>query len=92
MPHKPLVSPGVVRINAPQEKPPKPLADRLSEDLGRMVYTREKPEELFLNATALMHSVLDAMGGDLKPPDGKPEGWDTDYLDWVLRSVANRTI
>jgi hypothetical protein len=22
---------------------------------------------------------------------GKPEGWETDYLDWAIRSVADQT-
>ncbi len=45
---RPAVSPGVVNMNAPEEEPPRPLASRLSDDFGRLVYTAEKgPVRLF---------------------------------------------
>jgi len=68
---KPAVSPGVVNMNSPYVEPPRPLASRLADDLGRMVYTGEEPELPFRSASALLHSILDAVGEDLKPPDGK---------------------
>jgi hypothetical protein len=36
-----------------------------------MVYTAEKPERLFVIASTLMHTVLQAVGEHLKPPDGR---------------------
>ena len=66
------VSPGIVNLHAPQQEPAKPLADRIGDDLGRMVYTLEEgPERLIVSASALMHSVLRAVGEDLRPPDSK---------------------
>jgi hypothetical protein len=43
----------------------------VSQDLGRMVYTRNKPEELLVLGSALMYSVLNAVGESLKPPDSE---------------------
>ena len=69
---RPAVSPGVVNMNAPEEEPPRPLAYRLSDDLGRLVYTAEEgPERLFVGASTLMHTVLGAVGEGLKPPDSE---------------------
>ena len=66
------VSPGIVNLHAPQQEPAKPLADRIGDDLGRMVYTLEEgPERLIVSASALMHSVLRAVGEDLRLPDSK---------------------
>ena len=43
----------------------------VSQDLGRMVYTRYKPEELLILGSTLMYSVLNAVGQSLKPPDSE---------------------
>lgn len=62
----------VVNMHAPHREPPKPLVDRMRDDLGRLLYTAEEgPEELFVGTSTLMHSVLGAVGEDLKPPDSE---------------------
>lgn len=62
---------GIVNMNAPQREPPKPLVDRMSDGLGRLLYTAEEgPERLFTGTSTLMHSVLRAVGEGLKPTDG----------------------
>jgi hypothetical protein len=71
IPRKPAVSPGVVNVHAPQEESARPVVDRIGDDLGRLVYTAEEPDRLFTGASTLMHSVLDAVGEDLKPPNGQ---------------------
>lgn len=68
---RPRGSSGVVNMNAPQRKPPRPLVDRMQDGLGRMLYTAQGPERLFTQSSALMHSVLDAVGENLKPPDAE---------------------
>ena len=66
---RPVVSPGVVNMHAPHAKPPRSLADRMQDGLGRLLYTAEEgPERLFTGTSTLMHSVLRAVGEDLKPP------------------------
>jgi hypothetical protein len=71
-PREPFRSPGVVPISAtseqPAERPDEPLGYRLGEELGRMVYETEGPQQLLVNASTLMHSVLGAVGEHLKPP------------------------
>jgi hypothetical protein len=62
----------VVNLNAPRAEPPRPLAERMTDDLGRLVYTAENgPERLFVGASTLMHSALGAVGEDLRPPAGE---------------------
>lgn len=39
---RPLVSPGVVNMHAPHAEPPKSLAQRMQEDLDRLLYTAEE--------------------------------------------------
>jgi hypothetical protein len=52
---RPAVSPGIVNLHAPQQESAKPLADRIGDDLGRMVYTLEEgPERLIVSASALI--------------------------------------
>lgn len=44
----------------------------MGDGLGRLLYTAEEgPERLFTGTSTLMHSVLDAVGEDLKPPDSE---------------------
>ncbi len=89
---EPAVSPGVVNMHAPREEPTKSLPDRLTDDLGRLVYTAEGPEQLFVSSSTLLHSALRAVGEDLKPPDGErfvlvprlPQ-WSSAYLPVVAR-------
>jgi hypothetical protein len=72
-------SPWVVPISAtseqlaeqPAERPDEPLAYRLGDDLGRMVYETEGPQQLLVNASTLMHSALGAVAENLKPPDSE---------------------
>lgn len=40
-------------------------------DAGRLVYPRDEPASLFVHASTLLHSVLGAVGQDLKPPDSE---------------------
>lgn len=69
---RPKHSSGVVNMHAPHRERPKPLVDRMGDDLGRLVYTAEEgPERLFISASTLIHSVLDAVGQDMKPPDSE---------------------
>ncbi|MDQ4000615.1 MAG: hypothetical protein M3283_06370 [Actinomycetota bacterium] len=69
MSRKPVISPGIVNMHAPREEPPKSLVDRMQDGLERLLYTAEEgPERLFTGTSTLMHSVLDAVGEDLKPP------------------------
>lgn len=69
---RPAISPGVVNMNAPEVEYPKPLASRLSDDLGRLVYTAEEgPERLFVGASTLMRTILGAVGEGLEPPDSE---------------------
>lgn len=69
---RPQRSSGVVNMHAPHREPPKPLVDRMGDDLGRLVYTAEDgPERLFISASTLIHSALDAVGQNLKPPDNE---------------------
>jgi hypothetical protein len=69
---RPAVSPGIVNLNAPQQEPAQPLADRIGDDLGRLMYTTEEgPEQLFVGASTLMHTVLGAVGEGLEPPDSE---------------------
>lgn len=69
---RPAISPGVVNMHAPHTEPPKPVVDRIKEGLGRLVYTAEEgPERLFTGASTLIHSVLHAVGEDLKLPEGE---------------------
>jgi hypothetical protein len=58
-------------MHAPQQGPPKPLANRIGEDLGRMVYTAEGPEWLFPGTSVPMHSVLATLGENLKPTNSE---------------------
>lgn len=88
----PAVSPGVVNLNAPHKEPAKPLVDRLGDDLGRLVYTAEGPEGLFTGVSTLMHTVLDAVGEGLKPPESekfvvvpKLPQWSSAYLPVTAR-------
>jgi hypothetical protein len=42
----------------------------MQDGLGRLLYTAEEgPERLFTGTSTLMHSILRAVGEDLKPPD-----------------------
>ena len=89
---EPAVSPGVVNMHAPLEEPTKSLADRLTDDLGRLVYTAEGPEQLFVSSSTLLHSALRAVGEDLKPPDGERfvlvprlPRWSSAYLPVIAR-------
>jgi hypothetical protein len=68
-PRRSAISPGVVNVRAPQEEPARPVVDRIGDDLGRLVYTAEEPEQLFTSASTLIHSVLDTVSEDLKPPN-----------------------
>jgi hypothetical protein len=68
---EPAVSPRVLNFRAPRQEPAKLLVDRIGDDLGRLVYTAEGPERLFISASTLMHSVLRAVGEHLKPPDSE---------------------
>jgi hypothetical protein len=45
-------------MHAPHAKPPRSLADRMQDGLGRLLYTAEEgPERLFTGTSTLMHSV-----------------------------------
>ena len=69
---RPAVSPGVVNMHAPHAKPPRSLAERMQDGLGRLLYTAEEgPERLFIGTSTLMHSVLGAVDENLKPPDSE---------------------
>lgn len=69
---RPRDNPAIVNVHAPQRKRRKPLVDRIGDGLGRMLYTAEEgPERLFGGTSTLMHSILDALGENLKPPDGE---------------------
>ncbi len=69
---RPVVSPGVINIHASHAKPPRSLADRMQDGLGRLLYTAEEgPERLFTGTSTLMHSVLRAVGENLEPPDSE---------------------
>jgi hypothetical protein len=69
---RPHDNPAIVNVHAPQRKRRKPLVDRIGDDLGRMLYTAEEgPERLFSKTSTLMHSILNAVGENLKPPDGE---------------------
>lgn len=69
---RPRGNSGVVNMHAPRREPPRPLVDRMGDGLGRLLYTaQEGPERLFTGTSTLLHSVLRAVGKDLKPPDGE---------------------
>jgi len=69
---RPRRNPYLVNMHAPRREPAKPLVDRMSDGLGRLLYTvQEGPERLFTGTSTLMHSVLRAVGENLKPPDGE---------------------
>jgi hypothetical protein len=70
---RPHDNPYLVDMHTPKGESPKPLVDRIrDDDLGRMLYTAEEgPERLFGGTSTLMHSILNAMGENLKPPDGE---------------------
>jgi hypothetical protein len=74
-PREPFRSPGVVPISTTSEQPTvqtdEPFAYRLGDDIGRFVYETEGPQQLLVNASTLMHSVLGAVGENLKPPDSE---------------------
>ncbi len=69
---RPQGSSSVVNMHGPQIKPSKPIVDRIGDELGRLVYTEEEgPEGLFVNGSTLIHSILDAVGPNFKPPDSE---------------------
>lgn len=70
---RPQANPSLIDMHAPKGQSPKPLVDRIrDDDFGRMLYTAEEgPERLFGGTSTLMHSILNAVGENLKPPDGE---------------------